>query len=108
MTWDDDRCEVMSISGGKRTRPGEKDTQRGGQIAAAAAARRAGAGADGERGLAAITELCGRLGVIEAVDATVGPVKQRDRGFAAGELLAGIAAAQLVKDFLTGAGPPAR
>ena len=38
-------------------------------------------------GLAAVTELCGRLGVIEALDAAVGPVKQRDRGFGAGELL---------------------
>jgi hypothetical protein len=54
-------------------------------------------------GLAAITELCGRLGVIEAVDAAVGPVKQRDRGFGAGEVLCGIAAAQLAgEDFLTG------
>jgi len=54
-------------------------------------------------GLAAVTELCGRLGVIEALDAAVGPVKQRDRGFGAGELLAGIAAAQLAgEDFLTG------
>ena len=46
-------------------------------------------------GLAVVTELCDRLGVIEAVDAAVGPIKQRDRGFGAGELLAGIAAAQL-------------
>ena len=54
-------------------------------------------------GLAAITELCGRLGVIDALDAAVGPVKQRDRGFGAGELLCGIAAAQLAgEDFLTG------
>ncbi len=54
-------------------------------------------------GLAVITELCGRLGVISALDAAVGPVKQRDRGFGAGELLCGIAAAQLAgEDFLTG------
>ena len=54
-------------------------------------------------GLAVVTELCGRLGVIEALDAAVGPVKQRDRGFGAGELLCGIAAAQLAgEDFLTG------
>ena len=34
---------------------------------------------------------------------SVGPVKQRDRGFGAGELLTGIAAAQLAgEDFLTG------
>jgi Transposase DDE domain group 1 len=54
-------------------------------------------------GLAVITELCGRLGVIGALDAAVGPIKQRERGFGAGELLAGIAAAQLAgEDFLTG------
>jgi hypothetical protein len=54
-------------------------------------------------GLAAVTELCGRLGVIGALDAAVGPVKQRARGFGAGELLTGIAAAQLAgEDFLTG------
>src|SRR5487761_58552 len=54
-------------------------------------------------GMAAVSELCGRLGVIGALDAAVGPVKQRDRGFGAGELLAGIAAAQLAgEDFLAG------
>ena len=54
-------------------------------------------------GLAAVTELCGRLGGIDALDAAVGPVKRRDRGFGAGELLCGIAAAQLAgEDFLTG------
>jgi hypothetical protein len=54
-------------------------------------------------GLAAVSELCGRLGVIGALDAEVGPIKQRDRGFGAGELLTGIAAAQLAgEDFLTG------
>ena len=54
-------------------------------------------------GLAAVSELCDRLGVIDALDAAVGPVKQRDRGFGAGRLLMGIAAAQLAgEDFLTG------
>ena len=54
-------------------------------------------------GLAAISELCGRLGVISALDAAVGPIKQRDRGFGAGELLAGLASAQLAgEDFLVG------
>ena len=54
-------------------------------------------------GLAVITELCDRLGVISALDTAVGPIKQRERGFGAGELLAGIAAAQLAgEDFLTG------
>src|SRR6266496_3447879 len=32
-------------------------------------------------GLAAITELCDRLGVISALDTAVGPIKQRERGF---------------------------
>jgi hypothetical protein len=54
-------------------------------------------------GMAVISELCGRLGVAGALDAAVGPIKQRDRGFGAGELLCGIAAAQLAgEDFLTG------
>jgi Transposase DDE domain group 1 len=54
-------------------------------------------------GLAAVSELCSRLGVIEAIDAAAGPIKQRDRGFGGGELLAGIAAAQLAgEDFLVG------
>jgi hypothetical protein len=54
-------------------------------------------------GLAAVTELCGRLGVIEALDTALGPIKQRDRGFGAGELLTAIAAAQLAgEDFMTG------
>jgi hypothetical protein len=54
-------------------------------------------------GLAVISELCGRLGVAGALDAAAGPIKQRDRGFGAGELLCGIAAAQLAgEDFLTG------
>ena len=54
-------------------------------------------------GLAAVSELCDRLGVVEELDAAVGPIKQRDRGFGAGELLTGLAAAQLAgEDFLTG------
>jgi len=54
-------------------------------------------------GMAAITGLCDRLGVIEELDAAVGAVKQRDRGFGAGELLAGLASAQLAgEDFLVG------
>ena len=41
--------------------------------------------------------------MIGAIDAATGPIKQRDRGFSAGELVAGIAAAQLAgEDFLVG------
>jgi hypothetical protein len=54
-------------------------------------------------GMAAVAGLCERLGVIGALDAAVGPVKLRDRGFGAGELLAGLASAQLAgEDFLVG------
>jgi hypothetical protein len=54
-------------------------------------------------GLAVVSELCRQLGVIGALDAAVGPVKQRDRGYGAGELLTGIATAQLAgEDFLVG------
>ena len=54
-------------------------------------------------GMAAITELVERLDVVEALDAAVGPIKQRDRGFGAGELLVGLAAAQVAgEDFLVG------
>jgi hypothetical protein len=31
-------------------------------------------------GMAAVSELCDRLGVIEALDTAIGPVRQRDRG----------------------------
>jgi hypothetical protein len=81
---------VSSIRGGRRKRQ---------QVRAGAPDRSLTANA----GLAAVTGLCGRLGLIEALDAAVGPIKQRDRGLGAGELLTGIAAAQLAgEDFLTG------
>ena len=54
-------------------------------------------------GMLAVTELCGGLGLIEALDAEIGPVKQRKRGFTGGQVLTGMAAAQLVgEDFLVG------
>lgn len=57
----------------------------------------------GNAGMAAVTELLDRLDVIRLLDAAVGPIKQRDRGFGAGELLVGMAAAQLAgEDFLVG------
>src|SRR6266704_928107 len=102
LAWDDDLCEVTIISSGEDTYlvtriRGRRRTRRQARIGAPDAALTANAG------LAAITELCGRLGVIGAIDTAAGPVKQRDRGFSAGELLAGIAAAQLAgEDFLAG------
>src|SRR6266851_3991703 len=54
-------------------------------------------------GMLAVTELCGKLGLIEALDAGIGPVKQRRRGFTGGQVLTGMAAAQLAgEDFLVG------
>lgn len=54
-------------------------------------------------GLAAVTELADRLGLIEQLDAAMGTVKARDRGFSAGQVLVGMAAAQLCgEDFLVG------
>ena len=46
-------------------------------------------------GMAAVTELAERLDVVAAVDTAVGPIKHRDLGHTAGQLLARIAATQL-------------
>jgi len=57
----------------------------------------------GSGGMLAVTELCGKLGLIEALDAGIGPLKQRRRGFSGGQVLTGMAAAQLAgEDFLAG------
>jgi len=54
-------------------------------------------------GMAAVTELVDRLAMIKLLDAAIGPIKSRDRGFSGGQLLVGIAAAQLAgEDFLVG------
>lgn len=53
------------------------------------------AGVTGVPGLAAVDALAGKLGLAGALDAAVGPVKQRDRGLAAGELLVAVAVCQL-------------
>src|SRR5512132_126566 len=54
-------------------------------------------------GLVAVTELVERLGVIDRLDAAVGSIKTRDRGFTGGQVLVGMAAAQLCgEDFLVG------
>ena len=54
-------------------------------------------------GMLAATELVDRLGMIKLLDAAIGPIKTRDRGFTGGQLLVGMAAAQLAgEDFLVG------
>ena len=54
-------------------------------------------------GMLAVTELCGKLALTEALDEAIGPVKQRRRGFTGGQVLTGMAAAQLAgEDFLVG------
>ena len=51
----------------------------------------------------AVTELCGKLGLTEALDEAMGPVEQRRRGFTGGQVLTGMAAAELAgEDFLVG------
>jgi hypothetical protein len=53
--------------------------------------------------MVAVTELVDRLNMIKLLDAAIGRVKTRDRGFSAGELLVGTACAQLAgEDFLVG------
>jgi len=54
-------------------------------------------------GMAAVTELVDRLAMIKLLDVAIGPIKERDRGFSGGELLVGMACAQLAgEDFLVG------
>ncbi len=51
----------------------------------------------------AVTELVERLDLIGRLDAAIGPIKQRRRGHTGGQLLVGIAAAQLAgEDYLVG------
>ena len=57
----------------------------------------------GYSGMAAVTELVDRLAMIKLLDVAIGPIKERDRGFSGGELLVGMACAQLAgEDFLVG------
>ncbi|MGH3868080.1 MAG: IS1380 family transposase [Pseudonocardiaceae bacterium] len=54
-------------------------------------------------GMAAVTELVHRLGMIRLLDAAIGPIKSRGRGFSGGQLLVGLACAQLAGEgFLVG------
>jgi hypothetical protein len=54
-------------------------------------------------GMAAVSELCDRLGVVAALNRAVGSIKVRARGHSAGGLLVGLASAQLAgRDHLVG------
>src|SRR5215470_5348139 len=54
-------------------------------------------------GLVTVTELAERLDLVAGLDAAIGPIKERDRGFTAGQVLVGMMAAQLAgEDFLVG------
>jgi hypothetical protein len=54
-------------------------------------------------GMVAVAELVDRLGVVRRLDARIGPIKTRRRGFSGGQLLVGMAGAQLAgEDFLVG------
>jgi len=50
----------------------------------------------GSAGVLAVAELMDRLGVIEALDTGIGPIKARARGVTGGELVAGLAQCQLL------------
>ena len=57
----------------------------------------------GLAGLVAVDELTARLGLVAALDRGIGPIKVRDRGLTGGQLLVGMATAQLVgQDCLAG------
>lgn len=57
----------------------------------------------GLAGLVAVDELTGRLAMVTELDAGIGPIKQRGRGLTGGQLLLGMATAQLVgQDCLAG------
>jgi Transposase DDE domain group 1 len=102
LTWDDDVAQDMIISVGEDTylvsrvrerKPGSKRARR-----PVWARVRIGAPDPSlvkHAGMVTISELVDRLGVITSVDAAVGPIKQRDRGFGPGELLVGLACAQM-------------
>lgn len=57
----------------------------------------------GNSGVAALAELFDRLNVVGVFDHGIGPIKKRDRGVSGGQLLVGLAQAQLLgADALTG------
>src|SRR5258706_15015256 len=47
-------------------------------------------------GVVAVSEVVGRLGLVGALDDSIGPIKQRDRGLSGGELLVSLAQAPML------------
>jgi hypothetical protein len=102
LAWEDDVCKDMINPRWKgtylvdRIRSGKRSRQRV-RIGAPDVALTA------VSGMAAVTELVDQLGVIALLDAAIGPIKQRARGYSGGQLLVGMAAAQLAgADHLVG------
>jgi len=91
-------CRVATIRGGKRSAK-----RRAGRSRPVVRVGRPDASLTGLAGLVCVDELAGRLGIVTELDLAVGPVKDRDRGQTAGQLLVGMAAGLLAgQDCLTG------
>src|SRR5258706_12223945 len=92
LTWDDDHCEVIVISSGEgtylvaRIRGGSGERQQP-RVGAPGRALTPNAG------LAAVSGLCGRLGVGGGIEAGARPDRARGRGGRAGGRVTGIGAA---------------
>jgi hypothetical protein len=81
---------VSSIRGGFRGRAGVRVGAPDGSLTGAA-------------GLVAVSEVVTRLGLVEALDAGIGPIKARARGLSGGQLLVAVACAQMTgEDYLVG------
>jgi hypothetical protein len=80
VTWEQFGCSRPDCRAGSGHPSGEQDTQSRGRVRVGAR----DSSLTGTAGMVAVTELLDRLDVIRLLDAAVGPIKQRDRGFGAG------------------------
>jgi hypothetical protein len=88
-----DTCRVSRIRGDRR---GRKRARR-------VVVGKSDASLTGSSGLVAVAELDARLGIVKCLDAGIGPIKERDRGLSAGELVTAMVCAQLAgEDHLVG------
>ena len=98
LTWDDRGSRGQNRSGARHLLGGHGTAGRTTSKHQAGRSRRVGIGVPdasvtGLAGLVAVEEVTARLGMVAALDAAIGPVKQRDRGLTGGQLLVGMAAA---------------